>query len=177
MKIQAISLAAVGSMVNDILQFDYDTKSNGFVWLKEESCRDLLSFVEQFNVAQKSLANQIEAIKANKETIDQEIKREKDALIASWEKLPKQEQQAAHKTITEQFNKIDLDSKKDKDELVSNLKKINEKEYELPEINIELIIPAKKTKSNDPLVPAKIMHALEFLKASFKESKTIEAAE
>jgi hypothetical protein len=72
-------------MVNDILQFDYDTKANGFVWASENMCKSLLKFVEGFNVAQKKLSKEIEQLKDDDKRLQEVVKERKDEMMASFE--------------------------------------------------------------------------------------------
>lgn len=164
MKIQAIWLAALGQMVNDILQFDYDTKTNGIVWASEDMCKSMLAFVEQFNVAQKKLSQDIESIKARDKEITESAKLRKDEIVASFETMSEKERAKKIKWMQDDFIKVDEEAKAEKEALSKELLEINSQEFELPTILIDIEIPDRKTKQNYPLIPAKIMYAIDFFK-------------
>jgi hypothetical protein len=76
--------------------------------------------------------------------------------------------------MQEDFLKIDEDAKVEKEALNKRLITINEQEFDLPTILIEIELPTKKTSQNFPLIPAKIMYAVDFFKDSMGKDTKIE---
>ncbi len=156
MKVQAIWLSAVGSMMNDLLQYDYDTKVNWIKVFTNQSCKSMLKFVETFNDASGKLSTEIESIKKQGAAIDEETKKAKDLLMSWFDSFESEEEKkSAYKWIQDEFLKIEEESKNAKNNLVEKLKEVNSKEYELSEVLI-------KMEWNFDSLPAKILWAVEF---------------
>lgn len=156
MKVQAIWLSAIGSMMNDLLQYDYDTKIHGIKVFTNDSCKSMLKFVEKFNEASNKLASDIEILKKESTNIDEEVKKSKELLIAGFDSIESEEEKRKeYQNIQNEFLKIDEEGKKAKSELTEKLKEINTREYELPEVSIV-------TEGPFDSFPAKLMWAVEF---------------
>lgn len=156
MKVKAKDLTTIGSLVNEILDFDYATKSNGIEYFTEDSCLTLTKFVQEFNVVASEFKSKADVLKADDENLKVELKQKENDLITKHfkEDGTDEEKNEAVKVITEEKGKLEDWYKSEKDKINQNVESLTNEEYDLPSIRIEKL-------TNIPY-PAKILSAINY---------------
>lgn len=156
MKVKAQDLTTIGSLVNEILDFDYATKSNGIEYFTEDTCNNLIKFVQEFNVVATNFKQKADALKAQDEELKKELEAKRNDLIMKNFKEDDSDEEKNKAIEVVQAGNAELETwfKEEKDKIVSNTKILTNEEYDLPSISID--------KVSDIAYPAKILGAINY---------------